>query len=434
MKKLTAIIILLALAFASCTKSTDDDIAAGLETYRDVYADESQDAESEVPYVPPVEGISVNGIFKDNEHVVRDGKYYFETRRRTSKNGNNYVTMLAYADLETGTSGIVCPDPLCTHEEDECPYAQLRDCYFSDDPGVYYAYTFGHPASRIWKVDMNRGTVEMVHEMKSTFSYIIGYDGGRLYFYEKIEITENRKTIEKHLLSYIDHAAQKVVEVGYVPEEYQGGYLFVNDGEIYFSHNSGKLWRKADPTYQNVTEFAVLEESASEWYFDTETEELFYVHRDYDNFRGSLYVARDGVTEEIQLPHEEVYSFALTEDRIYYTVFDPVYYGISSMAVHFKVTGEEAKLYDYTGGKVYAVDRDNPSGEAELVYEVTGVDLEHIAMLGEILVVGDYLYFTEAYVWRQVIDGVEYVDFSEHEESKIRVGLKDGSVRRIEYE
>ena len=115
MKKLTAIVILLTLAFASCTKSTDDDIAAGLETYRDVYADESQDAESEVPYVPPVEGISVNGIFKDNEHVVRDGKYYFETRRRTSKNGNNYVTMLAYADLETGTSGIVCPDPLCTH-------------------------------------------------------------------------------------------------------------------------------------------------------------------------------------------------------------------------------------------------------------------------------------------------------------------------------
>ncbi|MBQ8511029.1 MAG: hypothetical protein IJ497_00300 [Clostridia bacterium] len=426
MKKLTAILI--ALALVSCTKNTD--IAAGLETYREVYDTQT---ETEVPYSPPEEGVSVNGIFSDL-HVIRDGKYYFETRRRAAPDSDNYVTMLAYADLENGTCGIVCPDPLCTHEEDECPYAQLRECYFSDDPGVYYAYTFGHPASRIWKVDMNRGTVETVYSMETTSGFIIGYDGGRLYFYERIELTENRKTVKKIRLSYLDHASQEVVRIGYVPDGYGGAFQFVIDGEIYFTMNSGRTLMKTDPEYRNVTLAAELEASASKWYFDPETDEFFYVHRDYDNFKGSFHVAKDGVSKQIHLPHEDVYSFILTEDKIYYTVFDPVYYGTSSLAAYFDVSGEETKTYDYTGGKMYAVSRENPSGEAELVYEVSVSEQDRVAMLAESIVVGDYLYYTEAYVWRQVIDGVEYVTFSEHEEGKVRVGLEDGSVMRIAFE
>ena len=210
--------------------------------------------------------------------------------------------------------------------------------------------------------------------------------------------------------------------------------MFVIGGEIYFTMNNAGTLMKTDPEYRNVTLVAELEASASKWYFDPDTDEFFYVHRDYDNFRGSFHVAKDGVSKQIHLPHEDVYSFFLTDDKIYYTVFDPVYYGTSNIAAYTDVTGEAAKTYEYTGGKMYAVSRENPSGEAELVYEVTVSDQDRVAMLAESIVVGDYLYYTEAYVWRQVINGVEYVDFSEHEESKVRVGLKDGSFTRISFD
>ncbi|MBQ8511030.1 MAG: hypothetical protein IJ497_00305, partial [Clostridia bacterium] len=72
MKKLTA--ILLALALVSCTKT--DDIAAGLETYREVYGSGSS-APAEAP-------LYMDGI-ESPDFYISGGKYYFMVSRRITR-------------------------------------------------------------------------------------------------------------------------------------------------------------------------------------------------------------------------------------------------------------------------------------------------------------------------------------------------------------
>ena len=84
---------------------------------------------------------------------------------------------------------------------------------------------------------------------------------------------------------------------------------------------------------------------------------------------------------------------------------------------------------------MYAVSRENPSGEAELVYASGGSDLDRLPDLDEFIVIGDYLYFDEVELRRDILDGVEYLTISHASDvQKIRVGLKDGSFTRIKFE
>jgi len=429
MKKLS-VILLLALALVSCTQNTDE-IAAGLETYREVFEEETAPV-----YVPPEDGTSVDGIFSE-QYLFSDGKFYFKLMRPTSKLGG--VSMLAYSDIETGVSGIVCQDPLCTHGKNDCQYADMDDYCFTTEPGVYYGYRFGSPASTIWLADLNNDTVKLAHTMESIFGYILGYSSGRLYFYERFEyITEDKTTITEIRISYLDHRTQKVTEVGYVPDEVMmqnPSLRFMRNDEIYYSPgDGGKTLCRADPEFKNISTVFELAQGTHQWYIDDNTDEIYYLLSDQDNLTGAVYVCRDGMSEKVELPHDNICSFSINGEKIYYTIFDPVYYGISGVSKG--VAPEYAtKTYDYTGGKVYAVLRDNPSAEAELVYESAGFDLDRLPDLDEFIVMGNYLYFDEVGLLREVIDGVEYLTISHASDvCKVRVGLKDGSVVRIKCE
>ena len=145
---------------------------------------------------------------------------------------------------------------------------------------------------------------------------------------------------------------------------------------------------------------------------------------------------KDNIPEKVNLPHDEVYTFTVTHEKIYYTIYDPVYLGISAQASY--APSEEAenhKTYDYTGGKLYSVDRNNPSVVEEVVYEVKDIPLDKAVMLESAVVIGDYLYIDEINVLREVRQGKEYVSFDySRDVSKIRIGLKDGSFTRISFE
>ena len=89
MKKLTALLLAL-LTLTSCTAGTDD-IAEGLETYRDVYggtpapvqteAPDETEPETAIPEedLPVNYGTTVEGIVS-NDFTINDGKMYFELK------------------------------------------------------------------------------------------------------------------------------------------------------------------------------------------------------------------------------------------------------------------------------------------------------------------------------------------------------------------
>jgi len=208
----------------------------------------------------------------------------------------------------------------------------------------------------------------------------------------------------------------------------------VSDGWFYF-RSGGKVIR-TDFAFTEITELMDTEYGISEWYIDQNTGEMFVSSIDRAMQKGCLYRYHDGKTEKLTLPHEDVFTFILTEDTIYYTVFDPVYYGVSVAAQYMKGSDgydpDRYGVYDYAGGKMYAVDRENPSGEAKLVYELSGIGTGCMPNFYGSAVVGDFLYFKEVRLQTEVVGGMEYL--STTDVNIIRVNLTDGTSVRIEFE
>ena len=433
MKKLTAIIILLALAIVSCTKNTDN-IAAGLETYREVYTEETDDDENVLPYVPPEEEATVTGILS-SDFTIYDGKYYFELKHAFDNGGG--VRMLAYADVETGNYGIVCQDHLCPHNSPKvCKYAELGYFRFTDKPGVLYAVRMTSDMY-LCRIDLNEDSVENIKKLDYFGWDILGYSDGRMYFSESITVTKDKQTVSELRISYVDDASREVVQMELPKEEWP--YMtrlprFVWNGYFYIFTDQ-KIVR-TDPTYSDTTVIADLGMSISQWYMDTGTGELYFSCTDQRNNTGSIYVVKDGGTpEKLDLPHEEIYTFTLHHSKIYYTTYDPVYMGTSGQAFYDPGNEDQHGTYDYTGGKLYAVDRYTPYEAEEMAYEVSGIALNKAAMLESAVVMGDYLYMDEIDILREVKNGREYVSFDyARNVSKIRIGLRDGSAVRISFE
>ena len=431
MKKLTA--ILLALALVSCAKT--DDIAAGLETYREVY-----DAGAVSAGTAPE--TRVNGIVSP-ELMMNGGKYYFELSRYGSyPSGGGIATgsiyMLAYADAGSGNWGYACADPLCSHDNEEvCRYAGLREFCFTDTLGTAYAYRYSHPHSMICLVDLSADTVKTVYTTDILSTYLIGFDGGKLYFLERIHATDDRQTEVKTRFSAIDHGTGEVTEVAYLPETWQYPMTapeMVVDGHFYF--RTGSKVVRTDLHFTEITEIIETEFGISEMYLDQNTGELYVSSIDRTLRKGSLYRYSDGKTEKLTLPHEDIFTFILTEDRIYYTVFDPVYYGVSVAAQYMKGTDgydpDRYAIYDYAGGRMYAVDRDNLTGDAELVCEFSGIGNGYMPNFYGAAVVGNCLYFSEYRLATEVVGGTEYMTTTDV--NKIRMGLDDGTFTRIAFE
>jgi len=443
MKKLTAIIILLALAFASCTKSTDDDIAAGLETYRDIYVGTpapvqtesvSEETELAVPeeMLPANYGTSVEGIVSP-DFVINDGKMYFELK---GNEASGTTIMHAYVDLKTGNFSYVCNDPLCGHDNtEECRYLNLQTLTFTDKPGICYGVRCSDQPFTIYRVDLNRDTLTAIGEFDGLSTELIGCSRGKLYYADWENVTDDRQTKRITRLYSADDSTGKSTEIRVIPEEWEMAPLLKllwHDGNIYFT-NSDTLC-VTDLSFKNVREIFRYTEVPGTMFLDNNTGELFFSQYDKDRRSGSVYVYRDGDVTELTLPHSEIYYFTMDNEKFYYSTYDPIYYGISNAAYYQKKDPNKCMVYDYSGGKIYAVDRDNPSQNAELIYDNNG---ETILCNGNhhYTVIDGYLYYDEVAVKREVLGGMEFTTIaSAEQQEKIRVNLADGTSFKIALE
>jgi len=102
---------------------------------------------------------------------------------------------------------------------------------------------------------------------------------------------------------------------------------------------------------------------------------------------GCIYTYSSGVLTKLLLPHENIYYFQVTNEKIYYSPYNPKYYGTSPRG---------GEVYDYTGGKIFEVNRTNLS-DSTLIFQCD----DDFALKGDYIVIGNYIYFTYWEIMRE---------------------------------
>ena len=363
------------------------------------------------------------------DFTISNGKYYYLTKR---SNGYTGVEMISYVDLETKENYIICPDPLCKHGEDwSCKYTEFQEIYLTDTPGVFYSIKMNTERPPICRIDLNQDTVETVYTSDTFYTTILGMDEGKLYFYKVESVVHEKQSKYEYHFYYIDTATDELVDIGYLPERFavEGGViLMIHKGEIYYHAKNGEI-RKTDFDFSESTLICDADNlGVANWVYDEKTDELYLLVANDDERKGSLYVYRNGVTEQVNLPHENIMLFTLTNSEIYYSVYEEeaVSFGIS------RAPGNP-EVYDLANGRVYRVDRAQP-GEAELVFDHPG-EYFLASPLTSYCVIDDCLYFDEPILVRENINGVDYVYYDYAiTMNRIRADLKTGEITRLKFE
>lgn len=345
----------------------------------------------------------VNLFAKDQ--IISGNRIYFSVSSPTSTGDKIY----AYISLETGEKHYLCPDPLCNHSENSgCKYAGIDNLTVDpDNDNKLYAtknqFTDSGMRSVLCEIDIaNNKIIEIFNEPLDdpNIAYnrleLLFVSGEKIYFTDKHvykEKVENGVSKKEQVLylksltvgenkadtiaSGIDSGIQCLCEMGekLLCVDQINGRLFVTDtnytnertllefesGEniydIYFDKSSNDIWLLVSSySLHNATNIDI----------STEESKMYIIN----NFE---------TVNQIDMPSNQILNFQLTEDAVYYTIYDPQEYGVSPRGV---------KTIDETGGKIYKVGRETNSS-TEIIFD----GRDELFFCGGFMAVGDYIYF-----------------------------------------
>ena len=316
-----------------------------------------------------------------SEYTLMGNKFYFECK--AVKKGNTMSMPTSY-DLVTGECSGLCPDPLCRHDDTAvCKYISVNSStnfVFADDTTLYWSRQVNDTRG-IYRYDLSADTVRLVYDETAGEPYLVGEDGGIVYFTEFSQERENGRVVTSMKLKGIDVKTDQIVFEKRMNEEER--ILFIRDGV---------MWADAVRTVYTInlstgdkTKIAELDSLIGSWYYDTKDGSFWFNTFDLQQLKGSLWMWKDGKLEQVKLPAEEIYYFQLTNSEIIYSGFEPTYYGKNPTSI--------GETWDYAGGKIYAVDRRRPDGDARLLYDADEKYVMVIATVSGYVVFGDRLLF-----------------------------------------
>ncbi|MDD4773337.1 MAG: hypothetical protein PHZ09_07000, partial [Eubacteriales bacterium] len=216
----------------------------------------------------------------------------------------------------------------------------------------------------------------------------------RLYFSTvQIDKTKNtdgtltRETTEEHLS--IDLTTYDVIRTENKYGSRQNGEYYYSDGQyIFFADpGTGRLF-VTDMNFEN--EITLLEYTdeymISDMYYDMDTSELYVCvcSKYMEGMQGAqledgkIYCIDKGLNyRQLNMPTDKILDFRLTDKYIYYTIYDPVVYGVSPRGT---------SCIEENGNKIYRTPRSNPSG-GELIF-----DGRNELFFFDYFITGNYLY------------------------------------------
>ena len=400
-------------ALCACTNTESEESALEkVESYDDtvdtsqyVYQDDIADwltPEDKYYYTADYDN-SENIDTLENNYIVRGDRLYFQV----SRDGDS---LWAYMSLITGEKLYLCPDPLCPHtKESGCMYLNITNLIFapgsdsvmyvirtnSTADGLYDAIYLIDTENDIFR-EIYKENVEKYKYNQYTLRFILN---NKLYFQNTQTISEivdgkvEKKTNYIMLTLDLDtNNVEKISESSQASDRCllaNDQYMFFDDDEYHQLYATDLNSKNKQTIMEYDDEFTIRNV-----YFDKTTQELFFIlcskymvgisHNDIEE--GYVYCIDKNLNcSKIDMPTEKITGIQLTRNYIYYTTYDPIYYGVSPRGID---------CIDETGNKIYRVSRSGTTA-SEPVFDGHEKIFFDINYKGYI-VTGNYIYI--AYV------------------------------------
>ena len=441
MKKIIKFILAMVLVLFVFLSSSCRDSSVDEEILRDAENFHIADSRPERYYgnfIPetafaPTDTSDFEGIFSPL-YNFNNNRFYFPVRR------DNHTLMLSYVNLQTGEHRLICPDPFCRHVENECRYLGFQRTFFARENVIYtHAITgdFGGDINYIrWsilRVDLNNDRIDVVYQAEEDFTKqdvdIAFIYGNTLYFFVTTRITaENERTATSvRTLKRLDISNHQIIETKSFPNEYvniAARLMYIDEGKFYFDSLTHIFTTDFNLENKKVIYNFNPNEFLENYFFDKNTGEFFFLVRNVRNHIGSIYVYANDELKRLNMPHENIFSFQLTNSKIYYSPFNPEFLGISPRDDLIN-----DRIYNFTGGRIYVTDR-HIREEYELVFEACRNFLIGTEVC-RYVIIGDYLYFAHM----QFISNGRYVWFSSaHYLEKVRINMRENTIRYLGFD
>ncbi len=355
-----------------------------------------------------------------SEYQIVGNKFYFRTGR---KNGVNIVT---WYDVSTGGHDVICPDPLCKHDDPAvCRFIQVHeesDFIMADENTFIRSYRPNPNAKNdVYRFDLTSGETEKIYKVKQDAPDLIAVRDDVLWLVDYDTVTKNGRSAANRTLYGVGiHTGETVFEQE-LPLDCRvvcaaGDRLILDTVKTIVSASFDLTDRVTILEYANADRFG-------SWYYDTNTDEFWFGIVNQEKQTGTVYTLRSGVCTPVQLPAEEIYYFQLTDTKIYYSPYEPVYIGENPDLAY--------GLWDYSGGKIYEVKRNEPSSEANLIYDAKGEFFITRLGVSNYVILGDQLFFDNLSVVSRK-DGVFFNAAGEL--PKVHIDLRTGELAYIRFE
>ncbi len=340
---------------------------------------------------------------RSSSYDVFDNKFYYNLKAKKTipfQGGHKTGALVvhAYTDLVTLASGYLCPDPLCSHDDlIQCPYTAWSSsapfCIVGKNTVYMTRSDWSDPSRavfRVYKADLTNNAVRAVYSPMGGGMPVPGEaDKGILYIFDSVQYTDpNSRTTE--WTDYMIGLSVETDEVLFTREMPDDCHIhMIRNGKILYSTTKELI--RCDPDFKNPEVLFAFKGTGgvADWYYDEYRDEFWFliVKRGYQS--GSVWrILGNGTAEEVLPPAKQVIYFQLTNSKIYFSVYDPLKLG--------EHPTDPGGTVDTSGGKIYAVDRDDPLAEPLLVYDTHGETFLCIPGVNVYAVFGDQLFFQPA--------------------------------------
>ncbi len=301
--------------------------------------------------------IDYEGILS-SEYIIHDGLYYCVLKKAT-KNGT--ISIPVSVNLMTLEAKRICEIEGCNHDDGEflCPLDSLNsstNMCISDDGNLILVQKNKDWLFHILRYDLHTHEVIELFSTTADEPNIICCNNGVIY-YSLLDAKDSKlpKTIYG-----IDFKTSEIVYEKYVPQDFEI-YLIQNR---YICAKYESECMIVDYSLKTIYASINIDGELGTWYYDTNAEEFWVSVIDYQREIG--YVIKCDMNElsfeTVNIAGSNVYYFQITNTRIYYSPFDPHYYGNS------RTRGAKG-VFDYSGGKIYSIDREQNEISSVLIYD-----------------------------------------------------------------
>jgi len=349
---------------------------------------------------------------------IQQERLYFHISQATAESSGSKV--MTYINLKTGEKHYLCPDPLCSHTyESGCLFIDLPSPVFDpENSRIAYSVRNSKSQNGIYKIDLTNNVIKLVHHAETADpdvyhnTYRIKFiNENILYFtdtviYKKTDENGNSIRYEEIFLKSLNLDTGAVMSLNSDFDQ-MINCVYISEEIMFHIDNEEKRFYATDKNANNEKTILTYDTDyyVGGMYFDTAANTIFLLITNNTD-SGILYrIGQDLSCEQIPLPSDRILSFQLTDNYIYYTVYDPVEYGTSPRG---------GAAIDESGSKIYRTPRSNPT-EGELVFDGKGE-----LFFRDYVITGNYLYLEYyslieegGFIWFRRMGSTMRVNFAE---------------------